>query len=87
MRKIALAAGLLLSGVAYSSTAQAADPYAWCAEYAGGGFGGGGTNCYFVTHAQCQAALTGGGSDFCRPNPFYTGRVSNPEGRRVRRAQ
>ena len=48
-----------------------ADPYRWCAQY-GGGRGGGGTNCYFMTFGQCQAAVSGVGG-FCRPNTFYTG--------------
>lgn len=55
-----------------------ADPYRWCAEY-GGGFGGGGTNCYFLTLEQCRAAVSGVGG-FCRPNNFYDGRpVGTPE--------
>jgi Protein of unknown function (DUF3551) len=45
-----------------------ADPYRWCAQYAGRGS----TNCYFVTLAQCQAALSGNGG-LCTPNNFYTG--------------
>jgi hypothetical protein len=45
-----------------------ADPYRWCAEY-----GGGGTNCYFVTLDQCRAAISGNGG-FCRQNGFYDGR-------------
>ena len=45
-----------------------ADPYRWCAEY-----GGGGTNCYFVTLEQCRAAISGNGG-FCRQNGFYDGR-------------
>jgi hypothetical protein len=57
-----------------------ADPYRWCAEY-GGGRGGGGTNCGFVTWQQCQAAISGVGG-FCRKNAFYTG----PERRRGRSA-
>jgi hypothetical protein len=48
-----------------------ADPYRWCAEYGGGGRGGG-TNCYFMTIDQCRAAISGNGG-FCRPNNFYTG--------------
>jgi hypothetical protein len=48
-----------------------ADPYRWCAQYSGGRSGGG-TNCYFMTFGQCQAAISGVGG-FCRPNPFYTG--------------
>jgi len=27
--------------------------------YSGGSFGGGGTNCYFVTIEQCRAAVSG----------------------------
>jgi hypothetical protein len=55
-----------------------ADPYRWCAEYSGGGEGGGGTNCYFVTLEQCRAAASGNGG-FCRPNNFYDGRpVTTP---------
>jgi hypothetical protein len=63
-----------------------ADPYRWCAQY---GRKSGATNCYFVTHAQCQAAISGNGG-FCTPNTFYDGRpVTTPEdpvrrGRRVR---
>jgi Protein of unknown function (DUF3551) len=67
----------LLAAAAVSSTAPAAkaapayDPYPWCAEY-GGGRGGGGTNCYFMTWQQCMAALSGNGG-LCRHNTFYTG--------------
>lgn len=49
----------------------AADPYRWCAEYGIGGDGG--TNCYFTTLEQCQAAASGVGG-VCRPNTFYDGR-------------
>ncbi len=52
-----------------------ADPYKWCAMY-GGGRGSGGKNCYFLTLAQCNAAVSGVGG-FCTPNQFYDGR---PEG-------
>jgi hypothetical protein len=76
MRKTLLLAGLLLS-TAFATPAQA-DPYQWCAEYGGGR--GGGTNCYFVTYRQCQAAISGNGG-FCRQNGFYTG----PDRRRVDR--
>jgi hypothetical protein len=70
MRKTALTFVILTCGALGTSVAQA-DPYRWCAEYGGGGRGGG-TNCYFVTFGQCQAAISGVGG-FCRPNPFYTG--------------
>jgi hypothetical protein len=68
MRKTVVALAVILGG-AIAGPAQA-DPYRWCAEYGGGR--GGGTNCYFVTIQQCQAAISGNGG-FCRPNPFYTG--------------
>ena len=68
MRRLLFVSGtiFLLAGGAAS-----ADPYRWCAEY-GGGFSGGGTNCYFITLQQCQAAVSGTGG-FCRRNQFDTG--------------
>jgi hypothetical protein len=67
----------LLLGIA-SDTARA-DPYHWCAVYGGGSSDDGGTNCYFVTLAQCRAAVSGVGG-FCAPNQFYDGRpVTTPE--------
>jgi hypothetical protein len=67
-----LAIAVLVMVVAGPLTDSAkADPYRWCAQYGGGGRGGG-TNCYFMTWGQCQAAVSGVGG-FCRPNPFYTG--------------
>jgi hypothetical protein len=65
--------GLLVLGAATAfvpSTAHA-DPYKWCAEYAGME-GGGGRNCGFVTLEQCRATISGIGG-WCEPNPFYTG--------------
>jgi hypothetical protein len=66
----------LLTTIALSSGASTAnalpyDPYPWCAEYGGGGRGGG-TNCYFMTYEQCRWALSGNGG-LCRRNLFYTG--------------
>jgi hypothetical protein len=53
-----------------------ADPYRWCAQYGGRS---GATNCYFVTYAQCMAALSGNGG-FCNRNNLYDGRpVTTPE--------
>jgi hypothetical protein len=68
--RIVLAALVALILGAAPNAAQA-DPYRWCAIY-GGFHGGGGTNCYFVTLQQCEAAVSGVGG-YCRPNPFYTG--------------
>jgi len=67
--RLAIVAFAALIVSSYAGEAKA-DPYRWCAEYGGGR--GGGTNCYFVTLAQCRAAVSGNGG-FCRPNNFYTG--------------
>jgi|KBSMisStaDraftv2_1062788.scaffolds.fasta_scaffold2387014_1 hypothetical protein len=71
--RIALAALFSLFVLSAAAPAQA-DPYRWCAQY-GGGRGGGGENCYFVTLQQCRAAISGNGG-FCRQNGFYDGRAS-----------
>lgn len=80
MRTLILTSALILAG-ALSAPAKA-DPYKWCAEYGGGR--GGGTNCYFVTLQQCQAAASGNGG-FCRVNGFYDGRAATGSGWRSRR--
>ena len=60
--------------------AAKADPYKWCALYSAGR-GGGAQNCYFITLAQCQAAVSGVGG-FCTPNQFYDGKpIVTPEER------
>ena len=69
---------LFIGGAGLPITPAAADPYRWCAQYAGGAFGGS-SNCYFVTIEQCRAAVSGNGG-FCVPNNFYDGRpVTTPE--------
>jgi hypothetical protein len=76
--RIVFPAALVVSLTVLVGTPGRADPYRWCADY-GGGFGGGGTNCYFVTFEQCRAAVSGVGG-FCRQNGFYDGRpVTTPE--------
>ena len=79
MSRTALALGLLLCGM-LGGTAHA-DPYRWCAQYAGRG---GAQNCYFLTLKQCRGALDGAAA-FCRPNTFYTGPAVEREDRRNRR--
>jgi hypothetical protein len=70
LANLRLAIAVLATLVAGSLIDSAeADPYRWCAQYSGRT---GGTNCYFMTIGQCQAAVSGVGG-FCRPNPFYTG--------------
>ena len=77
MRTILATLAFLL--VASAADSARADPYRWCAEYAGGEMGGGGSNCYFLTLEQCREAISGMGG-FCTPNQFYDGRpVVTPE--------
>ena len=82
MSRTALALGLLLCGTFGGTAHAAADPYRWCAQYAGRD---GSQNCYFLTLEQCRGALDGA-SAFCRPNTFYTGPAVEREGRRVHRS-
>jgi hypothetical protein len=49
-----------------------ADPYRWCAEYAGYG-GGGVESCYYLTLEQCRASVSGIGG-WCRESVWYDGR-------------
>jgi hypothetical protein len=76
----------LLAALAFTpalSTASHADPYRWCAEYAGGQHGGS-TSCYFNTFEQCRASVSGVGG-FCGQNAFFDGRpVRTPEDRGYR---
>ena len=75
---------LILAAGATGGEAKA-DPYRWCAEYSGGGQGGG-RNCYFLTIEQCRWAVSGVGGS-CNINPFYDGRpvVTPEDGVRVKR--
>jgi len=73
-----------LVAIGVGSQPAQADPYRWCAEYGSFRGDGGGTNCYFVTWQQCQAAISGVGG-FCRRNLFYTG--PNGDERRAYRSQ
>jgi hypothetical protein len=77
MRIVLALVAVLLVGSAVEPAK--ADPYRWCAQYAGGDMGGGGTSCFFITWEQCMAAVSGVGG-FCEPNQFYDGRpVVTPE--------
>lgn len=77
---LAILAGII--GGSAADTAKA-DPYRWCAIYSGGR-GGGAQNCYFVTLAQCQMAVSGVGG-FCSPNQFFDGRPVVTPGEVVRK--
>lgn len=81
MRKTFIIAAAALAAVAaVPSSAVRADPYKWCAIYAGPG-GDSGTNCGFVTLAQCRETISGIGG-VCVLNQRYTG---DPRSRRPRR--
>jgi len=74
MRKILgpLAVLVAVMGAAPASYAQSAYDYPWC-SIRGGPTGGGGQSCYFTSHAQCMASLSGIGGT-CIRNPGYHGR-------------
>ena len=75
--RIAIAA--LFSLIVVSAVEPAkADPYRWCAQYAGYG-GGGIESCYYVTLEQCRAAVSGIGG-FCRESGWYDGRPVSTDG-------
>jgi Protein of unknown function (DUF3551) len=66
MRLPLLTLGIGLAASAIGTSAEAQN-YPWCAYY-GDDFGG--TNCGFVSFAQCLATVTGIGG-FCDQNPQY----------------
>jgi hypothetical protein len=69
---------LLIATAAIGTTAQAQN-YPWCAYY-GNAFDG--TNCGFVSYAQCMADVSGIGG-FCQLNNMY----HPPAGPHKRRAR
>jgi Protein of unknown function (DUF3551) len=76
---------LLVVATGWFAETTKADPYRWCAQYAGGGHGGG-TNCYFISLRQCHEAVSGVGG-FCVPNQFYDGRPVTTPGERIIRGR
>lgn len=85
MTRIAFACLALILAAATPGGEAKADPYRWCAEYAGGSAGGG-RNCWFMTIEQCRAAVSGVGGT-CNINPFYDGKpiVTPDDGVRLQR--
>jgi hypothetical protein len=67
MRTLLATVSLLVAVSAFDGAA--AQNYPWCARYAIGQFDGG-TNCGFVTLAQCQATVSGVGG-YCTRNLWY----------------
>ena len=77
-RVISFLAISVLALVASSERGNAEITYPWCAQYSGGGEGGGGRNCGFWSYEQCRATVSGiGGS--CEMNAMYRG----PQPRRI----
>jgi hypothetical protein len=79
MRKLLFsiaAATVVVSSVVFFAPekTEAAVIYPWCAHYGGGRFGGGGSNCGFLTRAQCMATISGM-AGFCDGNPWWQGPV------------
>jgi hypothetical protein len=78
-----IAAAFALATLAFLSAAPSpaqANEYPWCVQYPDNTVGG--TNCGFVTLAQCSAAASGHNGR-CYENPAYPETVSRPK----RRAQ
>jgi hypothetical protein len=78
MKAVVFLFGLLLATTAIGASAQAQN-YPWCAYY---GNGNEGTNCGFVSFAQCMADVSGIGG-YCEPNNMYH-RPAGPHKHRVR---
>ena len=68
--KLALFTAVAMAAAATVTQPAGAIEYPWCAQYGGGEYGGGGTNCGFSTIEQCRATISGMGG-FCQLNPFY----------------
>jgi hypothetical protein len=62
-------AAAFAAAIAGAAAPARAQNYPWCAQYAMGDDGGG-TNCGFVSYAQCMATLSGMGG-FCNRNTQY----------------
>jgi hypothetical protein len=69
--RVIIAAVFSLVAVSATTPAQA-DPYPWCAQYAGYG-GGGVESCYYMTLEQCRASVAGIGG-WCNKSVWYDGR-------------
>jgi hypothetical protein len=83
-RNMGLLAGALLAlaMVTLASPSRAEIQYPWCAIYSGGRQGGG-TNCGFVTWAQCMNTISGIGGT-CIANAAYPSRAEEPVRRHKR---
>lgn len=85
LRSVLFALAALAALDLFTPSTGQADPYPWCAQY-GGGRGGGGRNCGFVSFEQCMATVRGIGG-FCEQNLFYTGPAKRPAMRPAKRTR
>jgi len=67
--KLLLSAFAVIAASATLRTPAQAQNYPWCVQYSDGS-GVGGTNCGFVSFAQCMATASGAGG-FCVVNTQY----------------
>lgn len=81
MKIILFAAAALIGLVGIGAPAEAQN-YPWCAYYSGS-MGGGGTNCGFLTFAQCMDTLSGIGGICMRNTQFVP--PAGPHRRSLRR--
>ena len=72
LRTALLGLAAMIAGLSFMPATASAQSgyklYPYCAYY--NTKGGGSSNCYFSTLAQCRAAVSGVGG-FCDVNPFY----------------
>lgn len=80
---LAFAAELVGTG-GIATPARAEVIYPWCIVYGGGAGGDGGTNCGFVSRAQCMATASPN-IGYCYENPMYQPAQQSP--RRSRRSR
>jgi hypothetical protein len=78
--KLLLSVLAIIAASAALGTPAQAQNYPWCAQYSDGS-GIGGTNCGFVSFAQCMATASGAGA-FCVVNTQYQPPPGPPPQRR-----
>jgi hypothetical protein len=78
--KLSLPIFALFAAAVTLATPAHAQNYPWCAIYSGRGAGGG-TNCGFVSYAQCMATASGLGSFCYRNTQFVPPPGSHPQRR------
>ena len=79
------AGAIALATLAFSNLAPTpaqANDYPWCVQYPDSTIGG--TNCGFVTLAQCMASATGAAGR-CYENPLYVAAAPSSKRQRVQR--